>query len=380
MMKQIEGEPHWEQLPERTISWSAAWKMIEDNNLDLKESKMNLRQAEWAVTSVFTQMIPGVNLDLMMTRDINGLSSLSARDVEYHTNILFNMPSLTQVPFDYYSAKASVYASKNMLEMKKRELLSQLYRQVLLYDNAIRSRKNALDSIPYDDDGTQRAKVDRDWEKTRKDMSKAFSLLLGDVDSRWFVNPVTLPRINWAAYRKASRKLDFLVVSIMAMELEASRLNVLDVKMRFFPSMDINFYSPSLFTGSGGTYSGFFAGARDMQVNMSLKEQLDTRLDVWNQYRNARDNHKILEKKIRLRLLDRREKVEALIKSRDEFESWQSYYRKKAEFLKKRLAFSGEEYLQLRKDIQSIYHDLDSEAVKNAEVEAALIMEYGWLR
>lgn len=380
MMKQIDAEPYWEQLPERTISWNAAIKMMMDNNLELKESQLNLQQAEWSVNRVFTQIIPGVNLDLMMTRDISGLSSMSARDVEYHTNILFNMPSLTQVPFDYYSAKASVYASRNMLEMKKRELVSQLYRQVLLYDNALRSRQNSLDSIPFDDDGTQRAKVDREWEKTRKDISKAFISLFGDMNARWFVEPSTVPRISWAAYRKASRKLDFLVVSIMAMELEASRLSVLNVKMRFFPSMDINFYSPSLFSGSGGTYSGFFAGAGDMQVNMSLREQLDTRLDVWNQYRNARENHKILEKKMRMRLVERREKVEALIKSRDEFESWQSYYRKKAAFLKKRLALSGEEYLQQRKDLQAIYHDLDAEAAKNAEVEAALIMEYGWLK
>lgn len=380
MMKQIDSEPHWEQLPERTISWDSALKMMMDNNLDLKDSQLNLQQAEWSVTRVFTQIIPGVNLDLMLTRDISALSSVSTKDVEYNTNILFNMPSLTQVPFDYYAAKASVYASKSILAMKKRELFAQLYRQVLLYDNALRSRKNALESLPYDDDGTQRAKLDREWQKTRKDLSKAFAVLFGDLNAQWFVAPSTLPRINWPAYRKACRKLDFLVVSIMAMELEASRLGVLNVKMRFFPSMDINFYSPSLFTGSGGTYEGFFAGGGDMKVNMSLREQLDTRLDVWNQYRNARENHRILEKKMRMRLLDRRDKVEALIKSRDEFEGWRSYYRKKAVFLKNHLAFSGEEYLQQRKELQSIYHDLDAESAKNADVEAALIMEYGWLK
>ena len=48
MMKQIDAEPHWNQLPERTISWSAAMKMMMDNNLELREAQLNLQQAEWS--------------------------------------------------------------------------------------------------------------------------------------------------------------------------------------------------------------------------------------------------------------------------------------------------------------------------------------------
>ena len=50
------------------------------------------------------------------------------------------------------------------------------------------------------------------------------------------------------------------------------------------------------------------------------------------------------------------------------------------EFKKSRMALSGKEYLAQRKDIKTMHENLDAEAAKNAEVEAALIMEYGWLK
>lgn len=55
----------------------------------------------------------------MLTKELSDLAKVTASDVEYNTNILFNMPSLTQIPFDYYSAKAAVYTAEKTLEMKK---------------------------------------------------------------------------------------------------------------------------------------------------------------------------------------------------------------------------------------------------------------------
>ena len=84
--------------------------------------------------------------------------------------------------------------------------------------------------------------------------------------------------------------------------------------------MDINFYSPTLFSSTGGTYQGFFAGAGDMQVNMSLREELDTRLTSWFQYKTAKENHDLMQKKVVMDLQQRRIKVAALMESRKRFE------------------------------------------------------------
>ena len=333
LMARMDAVPDWRQLPRKEISWHQA-------------------------------------LAMMMERNI----------VEYNTNILFNMPSLTQIPFDYYSAKAAVYTAEKTLEMKKRELVARLYQQVLSYRNAQISYNNQLSSLPYDDDGVQKKKLDLERERNLNEISQGFAVLLGNMDARWLVKPETMPRLDWGRYRAASRQLDLLVVTMVAMELEASRLQVLNAKLKFFPSVDINFYSPTLFSSTGGTYGGFFAGAGDMKVNMSLREELDTRLTSWFQYKSAKESHELLQREVVMELQRRRIKIAALLESRRRFELWQGVLMKEIAFKESRLSVSGDEYLEQRKDIRKMYADLDNEASKNAEVEAALIMEYGWLK
>lgn len=380
LMNKVDALPDWEQLPKKEISWDQAMALMMEGNLDLKRTEQSLKTTKRAVVNVFTQIIPGVNLDWMLTKELSELTRVTADDVEYNTNILFNMPSLTQVPFDYYSAKAAVYTAEKTLEMKKRELVSKLYRQVLAYQNARISYRNQLSSLPYDDDGVQKRKIDRDWEKGLSEISQGFATLFGSMNSRWLVKPETMPRLDWDRYRSASRRLDLLVVTMVAMELEGARLQVMNAKMKFFPSVDVNFYSPTLFSSTGGTYQGFFAGGGDMQVNMSLREELDTRLTAWFQYKSAKENHDLMLKRVLMDLQQRRIKVAALLESRRRFELWKKVLLKEIEFKKSRLSLSGDEYLEQRKDLKTMYENLDSEAAKNSEVEAALIMEYGWLK
>lgn len=380
LMNRMAAIPDWNRLPRKEISWDQAMACMMEGNLDLKRSEQSLRTTERAVVNVFTQIIPGVNLDWMLTKELSELSRVTAQDVEYNTNILFNMPSLTQIPFDYYSAKSAVYTAQKTLEMKKRELVSRLYRQVISYQNARISYRNRLNSLPYDDDGIQKKIAEQELEKSLDDISEGFATLMGNMEARWLVKPETMPRLDWGKYKSAARHLDLLVVTMVAMELEASRLQVLNAKMKFFPSVDINFYSPTLFSSTGGTYQGFFAGGGDMQVNMSLREELDTRLTSWFQYKTAKENHDLMQKKVLMDLQQRRIKVAALMESRRRFEIWKRVILKEIEFKKSQMAFSGKEYLDQRKDIKTMYENLDSETAKNAEVEAALIMEYGWLK
>ena len=380
LMNRMAAIPDWNRLPRKEISWDQAMACMMEGNLDLKRSEQSLRTTERAVVNVFTQIIPGVNLDWMLTKELSELNRVTAQDVEYNTNILFNMPSLTQIPFDYYSAKSAVYTAQKTLEMKKRELVSRLYRQVISYQNARISYRNRLNSLPYDDDGVQKKIAEQELEKSLDDISEGFATLMGNMEARWLVKPETMPRLDWGKYKSAARHLDLLVVTMVAMELEASRLQVLNAKMKFFPSVDINFYSPTLFSSTGGTYQGFFAGGGDMQVNMSLREELDTRLTSWFQYKTAKENHDLMQKKVLMDLQQRRIKVAALMESRRRFEVWKRVILKEIEFKKSQMAFSGKEYLDQRKDIKTMYENLDSETAKNAEVEAALIMEYGWLK
>ncbi len=375
----LDKMPHWDNAPERVISWDDAVKMMMANNIDLKRTEQAVDRAEQSVADVFLQFIPGINLDWMMTKELSEMSRIKTGDLEYNTNILFSMPSITQIPFDYYTAKASVYSAKKTLEMKHRELISRLYRQVVTYRNAQINYRNQLKTLPFDADESRKVKLEEDFQYQVSKISMEFATLLGNVSARWLVNPDTMPNLDWGKYKAAGKNLDLLVVTMVAMELESSRLQVLDAKMNFFPSLQINFYSPTLFSSTGGTYGGFFAGAGDMQVNMSIKEKLDTRLTSWFQYQNAVESYKIVKKQVMMELQKRRVKVADLLKSRQEFESWRSYTLKKVQFEESRVPINADEYLEQHRQLEKLYSELDTQGSRNAEVEAALIMEYGWL-
>ena len=101
LMARMDAVPDWRQLPRKEISWHQALAMMMERNIDLKKSEQSLKTTKRSVVNVFTQIIPGVNLDWMLTKELSDLARVTAGDVEYNTNILFNMPSLTQIPFDY---------------------------------------------------------------------------------------------------------------------------------------------------------------------------------------------------------------------------------------------------------------------------------------
>lgn len=379
LVKELEATPQWESLSEEVIPWDTAVHMALTQNTDILKGQLSIDDAERSVQRIFLDMIPGVNLDAMITEDINNLSGISANDVSYHANIVFNFPSLTQVPIQYYTAQASVYRAKRAMDLKKREIISKLYKcskeHIIAYDQY----KLNLTSISHNDNGTEKRKIEEEWEQTRKKISSELSIAMGNIQKPWIVDPNTLPKINWSKYKTSSKKLDKLILTMMAMELEASRLNLLGIKMQYFPELNINFYSPSLFASTAGTQGGVYADSSDMKINVNLSWRLDTQLRVWHQLKAGKEYHNLLVKEIHMRMVDRREQVKMLIKSRADFEEWERFIQKKADFLASKTPVNADDYKRNRKDMQDTIRELLSQRQKNVEVEASLIIEYGLL-
>ena len=63
------------------------------------------------------------------------------------------------------------------------------------------------------------------------------------------------------------------------------------IALRYLPTLNLNLYSPSLFSSSGGTYSGTFLDMDDTKLNMSLSYSFDTQLRTWNNYRDSKDEY-----------------------------------------------------------------------------------------
>lgn len=121
----------WEQLPLRVISWQQALAMMHRCNDSLKSLDSQIEEAERDSLSVYTDMIPGISYYGYFTKSIKQLSDqLSANDMQSNVNITFSLPSLTQVPYRVYAAKARTYSAIKAKEGKERECVAQLYNAV----------------------------------------------------------------------------------------------------------------------------------------------------------------------------------------------------------------------------------------------------------
>lgn len=377
----LEKQPDVEQLQVRTVSWNEAVAYALKNNLEIGRGQLSIDDAERRVRRVFMDFIPGVNLDALLTKDIGDLGSVSTDDVGFHTNILFNVPSLTQVPITYYSAKASLFRANKAMEMKKRELVAKLYKNAWNWKLARAQYELSKEEAEIREKSSGAVStVDLDWKERSRSLSTELISLMGSSQYNWRIDEKTLPNLSWDRYKAQSGKLDNLVLSLMAMEIEASRLNILGIKMRYFPELNVNFYSPSLFTSTGGTYGGVFADSGDMYVNMSLSWQLDTKLSVWDNLKSAKAAHAILEKEVRNRALERKDKIKKLMKSREDFEDWVAYIRKRSAYLDNSQPLTIDEYKSNQQEIRQMTKELYSNQEKGVDTESALIMEYGLLK
>lgn len=364
----------WEQLPQRTISWQQAIAILRSENPTLQSADARIEQLRRESLSVYTDMIPGVSIYSFFTKSIEGLTeSLSSDDLRTQVNVNFYLPTLTRIPYRVYATKAEVYAAVKAREGAERELISKLYQAVRKRELAQRRRHHEQQQAS----APTSAQHLIDEEKNNLDYWKEISKILGSSAARWDILPESLPRFRWSHYRKCLNKLSPLVVCQHALKLEQARMAQYGVAMEYLPTINTSLYSPSLFTSSGGTYTGTFLDTEDTTLDLSLSYRLDTKLDTWNRYQDNKARYKQAQKEVIASLLEHKQKMELLRRSMDEYYTWRSYLNKRIEYMKNAPADSPDTYLEHRQELESMESELLNQEEKVIESEAALILEYG---
>ena len=147
--------------------------------------------------------------------------------------------------------------------------------------------------------------------------------------------------------------------------------------MEYLPTINTSLYSPSLFTSTGGTYTGTFLDTDDTTLNLSLSYRLDTKLDTWNRYQDNKARYKQVQREIVRSLLEHKQKMALLRQSMDEYYAWRSYLTKRIDYMKNAPADSPETYLERRQELSSMEDELLNQEEKAIESEAALVLTYG---
>lgn len=367
----------WEQLPERTISWQQALAILRRENPAMQAADSRIEHFEREALSVYTDMIPGVSIYSYFTESIKGITqSLDSDDVRTNINVNFFLPTLTRIPYQVYASKAEVYAAVKAREGTERELISKLYQTVRKHELSRKRRareKNKPTSLHTADTPMARAPEQNEQLEYWKEISK----LLGDTSARWNILPDSLPRFRWSEYRRKLDTLSPLVVCQHALKLEQARLAQYGVAMEYLPTINTSLYSPSLFTSTGGTYTGTFLDTDDTTLNLSLSYRLDTKLDTWNRYQDNKARYKQVQREIVRSLLEHKQKMALLRQSMDEYYAWRSYLTKRIDYMKNAPADSPETYLERRQELSSMEDELLNQEEKAIESEAALVLTYG---
>lgn len=374
--KQYADARVWDELPLRTISWEQALSILRRSNLDLKEVQNTIDRAERERLSVYTDMIPSVSYYGYANKTIADLTQTWSRDdVSQNINVSFNLPTITQIPYRVYAAEARAYAAEKAKEGKERELESKLYQ--LLRKQELSDRLSAHDERngkpDKEEDPVQLLQRTSDTHKHYAEIAK----ILGDYSARWNILPETMPHLRWEEYEPRLDKLDPLLVCQFAMKLEQARMAQYSIALRYLPTLNTNLYSPSLFSSTGGTYSGTFLDSRDTRLNMNIGYSLDTHLNNWQQYRDSKDSYERAKGEVAAALMEHKDKVAALRRSMSDYYAWRSYMHKRMDYLRHAPAETATEFLARQKELADMERELITQETKGIESEAALILEYG---
>lgn len=362
----------WENLPLRTISWNQAIAMMKRNNNSYIQAQNTIEKSNRDEMSVYTDLIPGVSFYSYFTRSLGDLTSkVNSSDFSNSVNVTFYLPSLTHVPYRVYASKARTYSAIMALKGKERELTSTLY--TLQRRQQINKRQAELDSQKPDSTPDYHLKKRNDQAEQWMEIAT----LLGDFSARWQILPASVPRFSWEKYRPHTDKLDELIVCKFAMELEQARMQQYGIALTYLPTINMHLYSPSLFSSSGGTYSGTFLDKDDTKLNMSFNYSLDTDLHTWYSYRDSKEAYELCKRETTAKLIDLKQKLRTLRTSMDEYYTWKSFMNKRMEHLRTAPATNAAEFLENETTLQSMQQELLRQEEAVIESEATLILQYG---
>lgn len=365
----------WDQLPIKTISWQQAMSMVQQNNIELKKLSSAIDRYERQGLSIYTDMIPGLSYYGYLTKSIGDLSGMATDDLNSNVNITFNLPTITNIPYRVYSARASTFSAMKSRELRERDLTSKLY-------SAVRSRelelkKRQLANLKPDLTEKERMLAESSQRLTDAAHWKNVADILGDYSARWNILPESMPRVKWNRYLPRFSKLSELSIARFAIRLEQARLSQYGVALQYLPTISTNLYSPSLFSSSGGTYEGAFLNGEDTKLNLNLSYTLDTRLSNWNQYLDRKADYENTCREVHASIMDHKHKLMQFKTSMQDYLSWRSYMNKRIEYLEESQPETAEAQIERDATVLDMRMELLSQESKAIESETAVILEYG---
>ena len=374
LMKEYQAMPEWNALPQKRISWQQAVAMLE-NNVEMQQARLRINKTRRECERVYRDLIPLLDLGYYYNSALLKSADNYSTNSSFNVNTIFSIPALTQLPMDHYCRALEHFKAEKELELKRRELLAKLWQY--FNEGLLEQQLRAMEEATPANQAADLQLRNRERELRERERSQKICQLLNNYSARWVLMPETAPKINWQQYRKLAKVPDELTQTQMALTLEAARLSKLGVGLQYLPNVHLNFYSPALFSVTGGSTEGFLNGADDVRINLNIYSQIDTRLDIWSQWAEAEENHKLVEQELTQQMYEYRNKMELLLDSWKTYDDWMHSTQAYIAFRRSQGACDAQSVQEIHQEDLALQKELLDQAKKNLERECALIQEYG---
>lgn len=299
-------------LPHRTLDWAAAVAELRANNLKLRQSRTEVTNAQEAVRQVFRDLAPTLNLHAGLSKRIADIPSVTADDVTFSADSIFTIPGIVSMHARLYAARLFKLRAEAASALAEREQIIELYKLFWMFhevDQQARrletERKTAqafeqVDPFTGQIMLTQAELRERSTQQELQTLQQRASELLGNYSYRWAFTTNQLPDLRYdldPLRLDDTNRVAQLQIRLAAIELEAARVELAGIKLRYWPELNIFVTSPPIYQRAFGEER--FWDARDVRASADVFWWIDTRGYISRQLRQTKRQRALQRERLR---------------------------------------------------------------------------------
>ena len=312
---------HQAALPERTLDWPSALKQLLAANAKLKQARNEITNAQENVRQVFCELIPSLNMRSGLSKSVKSLPATSVDDVRLSLESFFNIPGLASMSARLYTARLLLLRAETACRLIEREQTIALYKlyfsaQEVADDSLLfQSQKTTAEAVQQIDPFTGRMMVTETElrelgnRKDKQAIQDQAAEILGDRSWRWHFSTNDLPELPYDREplpMEDTNRVAQLQMKLVAIELEAARAQIVGIKLRYWPELNVYVTGPPVYQRASGR--DLFWEASEIRASADLFWNIDTRGYISRQLRQTRRQQELQFEALRqqsLALIDR---------------------------------------------------------------------------
>jgi hypothetical protein len=277
-------------LPERILSWPDAVDLLLRHNLKLRQARNELTNSAENVRQVYKDLIPTLNARAGISKELSQLANITENDLTLSADSFFNVPGVMNFGARLYTARLYQLRAQAAYELAEREQLIDLFRLFYsaeeLRDESTRlemQRATALAMEQVDPFSgrlmaTEMETRELAYSREVKGFQDRASDLLGSRQARWVFTTNGLPVLRYQEVPLPladTNRVAQLQMRLLAVELEAARAQLLGMKLRYWPELNIFITGPPIYQRSAGRDR--FWDSEEVRASADLFWTIDTR-------------------------------------------------------------------------------------------------------